>query len=95
MTATELAKLVIDSTTQGVADDALADRVADELEALPLEDAYHFVVQVAHGLGDSEDHKVKLRDFNQKLAKREKFSKALERIGVAKAEGKLTKPATP
>lgn len=93
MNATELAKTVIDATMAGTADDALADSVAEQLEALPLEDAYHFVVQVAHGLGDSEDHKTKLRDFNQKLAKREKFSKALERIGEAKAAGKLTKPA--
>lgn len=92
MTASELAQMVIEATSNKTADDALAEKVATEFEALPTNDAYSFVVQVAHGLSDTEEKKAGLRAFNQKLAQHPKFTAAMQKISEAKAAGTLAKP---
>jgi hypothetical protein len=92
MTASELAKTVIEAIKADTADDAFAEKTATDFAALEPLAMYHFVIQVAGGLRESATDKQGLNAFNLKLAKHEAFVEAMARLNTAKEAGQFAKP---
>lgn len=92
MTASELAKSVIENVQNGTADEAFAASTATEFNALDPMQMYHCVVQITGALRESK-HKEGLQAFNLLLNKQPTFIDAMARLNKAKEAGELAKPA--